>query len=91
MGLIVDEDYYESVPLWYSTQVKSVEASLESFKTCCEEFYGKLDFGVFLQQVMIDIYNEFYSITKDKLSSVSSEVEQITSNFVDSIVLTDKL
>lgn len=91
MGLKVEDEYYSLVLEDYRKQVDKVEQSIEDFKGQCELLFTNNNFGIYLQEVMQEIYLNFYDCVKEQLSTLMIEAQTIEDEFMNDIVSDDKL
>ena len=89
MAFVVNEEYYDSVIEMYINNIEKVETYLDDFKTACDSLYSNNNFGSCLQEVLQEIYCNFYTMISGKLTELISNVEVETSAFVSSVAEND--
>lgn len=91
MGLIVDNEYYGLVLENYMQQIDRVEQSIEDFKSQCDTLFSNNFFGTYLQEVLQEIYINFYECVKEQLNTAIAEAITIEESFATNIDTDDKL
>lgn len=89
--LKVDNEYYELVAEDYVKQITKIENSLETFKLLCDTLYDSNNFGTFLQEIMREIYVNFYESSKEKLSILWGQAKSIQEIFTSNVIEHDKM
>ncbi len=89
--LKVENDYYSLVAEDYLSEIAKIESSLESFKALCDALYAVNNFGSCLQEVMQEMYINFYEASKEKLNTLWTQAQSIQEEFTTNIVDHDKM
>ncbi len=89
--LKVEDEYYGLVTEDYKKQIDKIESGLESFKLKCDELFNENNFGTYLQEVMQEIYINFYETSKEKLSTLWAQAKTIQEEFTSNIINDDKM
>lgn len=89
--LKVDNEYYESVCKTYLKEIDKIESSLEDFKTKCDSIFTDNYFGTALQEVLKEIYINFYNDSKEKLKTLWTAADTAQGEFISDIETDDKM
>lgn len=91
MAFVTDEEYYYSVIELYKTEIAKVEQSLDDFNSICKTLYSTNDFGAYLQEILQEIYCNFYTFVSGKLESFIGEAETIINQFNGDVIRSDSI
>lgn len=89
--LKVDNEYYENVCETYLKQIDKIEEALEEFKKKSDSMFSENNFGTALQEVLKEIYINFYNESKDKLKTLWTTANTVQSEFISDIETDDKM
>lgn len=91
MEMKVNEEHYSGACQYYSSKIEEIEGYFEEFHTTCQALFDSVDFGDNLGRVLIGKSDSFYSLAKNCLSSMMTEVTSQTNDFVSDVEKDDKL
>lgn len=90
MGLKVEDSHYSSVTELYIKQIDKLEADIEDFKTICDSIFADNNFGACLQEVLMEMYLNFYETSGEQLKTLITAADAATKEFLEDIELYDK-